>query len=209
MCIGTYVDRYNEALIELPNAEQSPFFIMSCSTIKPNDSLTMWRLYGDDYRGVCIEYEVDGDKLGGDYKLAKVSYGTSQDKHPELYFLVNLQNQKIGDCRFKLRHFNVWKHFFKPHEYSDEKEVRLLVKNPKKQNYKWILTSGNGIICPLIEFDSEKMKDLPLKLTRITLGGRNPEYNQNLNQLKCFIDYKKCEIFKNVPVDMATISTYR
>lgn len=35
-------------------AELNSNFIMSCSEITRLDKLTMWRMYGDDAKGVCI-----------------------------------------------------------------------------------------------------------------------------------------------------------
>jgi hypothetical protein len=47
-------------------------FILSGSRMSKKDDLNMWRLYGDDSKGVCLWYKVD-DELPEHFFLAKVS----------------------------------------------------------------------------------------------------------------------------------------
>jgi len=45
--------------------ENNDCFILSCCNKDMVDNLTMWRLYGNDGKGVCLEYDVDITKIDG------------------------------------------------------------------------------------------------------------------------------------------------
>ena len=60
-------------------------FILSGSRMSKKDDLNMWRLYGDDSKGVCLWYKVD-DELPDHFFLAKVSYAKN-GTHAELSYL--------------------------------------------------------------------------------------------------------------------------
>lgn len=103
-------------------------FIISGCNESAVQNLTMWRLYGDDTKGVCVKYRIDKTKLQKNgFYLAPVSYAIKDDIHYELEFIKYLfQIGEPNQWKLSLRNWNVWKHFFKKKIYSDEKEVRLL-----------------------------------------------------------------------------------
>lgn len=155
-------------------------FIMSCSDIKRLDKLTMWRMYGDEAKGVCIVYAVKN--MNENFVLAPVSYAEEDETHPKLDFLREL----IDRFNFVFSSIEVWKHFFKPAEYADEREIRLLYKESDKAKYKWIQGTG-GILCPIVEFSIEKNDNqFPLVFKEVWLGPKCPEPDVNRSQIDMF-----------------------
>lgn len=155
-------------------------FIMSCSGINRKDKLTMWRMYGDEAKGVCLVYKIDD--MGSDFVLAPVSYANEDGSHPEIDFIKDLQE----NLRIVFPSLDVWKHFFKPFEYADENEIRLLYKDVNASNYKWIQATGD-ILCPIVEFPIEKQKNrFPLILKEVCLGPKCPEKEVNSSQLDMY-----------------------
>ena len=73
--------------------ENNDCFILSCCNIEMKDNLTMWRLYGDDGKGVCLEYDVDLTKVDEKaFFFVLVSYGEAMRKHFALDFIREIIN---------------------------------------------------------------------------------------------------------------------
>jgi len=62
-------------------------FISSFSTKNKVDDLVMWRLYGNDGRGVCLVFKLNKTKLNDSYIIKKVKYSSSIKLIPELNLL--------------------------------------------------------------------------------------------------------------------------
>lgn len=179
-------------------------YIMSCCDIDSKDNFTMWRLYGDDAKGVCIEYQKK--EFTNDFYFAPISYAKdSKQTHPELDFIRKLQDIEINGKRFKLNHLSIWKHFFKPYEYRDEKEIRLLFNKkcaiPELNSYgdannppfkrMWIYNGDYSIISPIVAFSVEETENnFPLLIDRITIGPKAKEADVNVEQLDYLIKVK-------------------
>lgn len=184
--VESYLGINNEEIPYNPQTENR-FFILSLLSEEKEDDLTMWRLYGNDATGVCIEYTTDIDMLLSTDKLVllKINYGRDKNHHPALDFLKRLLNVEIEGKKFKLRRLNEWKHFFKSYEYKDEDEIRYLYKSEKKETeIEWILTNGYSIITPIKLFD---FNDFPLKITSIILGPNCPNKETNKIQIEQMI----------------------
>ena len=91
-------------------------FILSGSRMNKKDDLNMWRLYGDDSKGVCLWYKVD-DELPEHFFLAKVSYAKIE-AHAELSYLSSKMGKGVCGRNFEIRNLNSWLHFFKPSSLS-------------------------------------------------------------------------------------------
>ena len=172
------------------------------------DELTMWRLYGDDAKGVCCEYEMvralsnefdfrrtlyDDGSPKGKLRMMKKIYETIENSYPCFY----VNYQKIYS-------------FFKPAAYSIEKEIRLLY-NVKDSNIKWYLTQDHSIVNACKDFP---LNEFPLKLKRIILGSKMDGKETNLYQIKRMLECiastdKKLEYLKNVQVELSSINCYR
>lgn len=206
--------------------ESNGCYILSCCDINQADDLTMWRLYGNDANGVCLCYQVDLNKMNG-FILAPISYAQSNGNHPELDVVKKIMNTYIANRRINLKRFSVWKHFFKPYEYSVEHEVRLLFQNScQKQegsNYgerqmppfkrKWIYDNSYNIIAPIVTFDITYASNVfPLVLDKIILGPKLKEKETNKNQLDCLVESKGIK-FNNDDIalftEISNINHYR
>ena len=175
-------------------------FISSCCSLK--DNLTMWRLYGDDAKGICLVFKIIHN-ANKDFMLQTVSYANDKNKNDRLDLVKKLINNKVV-----FNYIDKWKHFFKAFDYSIEKEVRLLfsgdIKTENRDEIGWIKTAGHSIINPYVEFDIEK-SEFPLELKEIVLGPKCPEIKTNENQLKELIRFKGYDI----EVKTSSIKNYR
>lgn len=177
-------------------------YILSCAHFSKKDNLTMWRLYGDDGEGVNIEYEVDKSLLYSysSFAIAPISYADKNGLDPNLELVKNLLDANIGGAKFQLNEWSIWQHFFKPYEYRDESEIRLLFwdephynedekkeevpgKNPEFKR-KWILESSYGVVAPIVCFKiAPNPSSFPLIIKQIMIGPKNKEKEQNYEQV--------------------------
>lgn len=174
-------------------------YLSSGTSLK--DNLTMWRLYGDDGKGVCLVFEV---KPSIDFYIAKVDYEKEDKSHEN----VKLIKVLIGKG-FKFEGLNVWKHFFKPHDYSVEKEIRLMfyehsdsssTDDKDKNKKEWIKANGSSIVIPVKRFDM--LEEFPLTLKAIILGPKINEPDLNKVQIESMVK-------KGVTVEHSSIENYR
>lgn len=212
----TYADDYLRASDEkellrtktIYDAEvENNYFILSCMDEQKYDDLTMWRSYGDNTKGVNILYNVDNTKKA-QFKLYYIDYAekSGDDGHISLNIIKKLLGLTVEGRKFKLRRWNEWKHFFKPNEYKDEKEIRLLYNKKEKPADKWILTSDYQIACPFVLF---RLQDFPLVIEEVKLGPNSPEIEANRLQLRLMIQEKLKTSKNKSVVQTSGIRTYR
>lgn len=193
--------------------ENNDCFILSCCNIGMKDNLTMWRLYGDDGKGVCLEYDVDLAKVDNKFFFfAPVSYGEAMNIHPTLDFIRDIRHWNENGWSFNLKRWYIWKHFFKSHLFKEENEVRLLyLWTPEEtDNTEWILDSTNSIVSRRCKFPIPNDR-LPLTLKNAIIGPKCPEQNSNVDQLNYMNGLKKVmpfNIIKNA-IQSSSIEDYR
>lgn len=174
-----------------------------------NDDLTMWRLYGNDGQGVCLVFDVN---TSSNFYIANVDYAKDDKSHIQVEFI-----KEIIEKGLKFNNLNVWKHFFKPNEYSIEQEIRLifednntsLLTNDDKKI--WIKTNNSSIIIPAIRFDVLN-DSFPLILKTVILGPRVSEPETNKAQLELMlnqIDKKGMWRKPSIKVECSSIKHYR
>ena len=176
---GVYA--YSRQIVE----ENNDCFILSCCDYSKMDDLTMWRLYGDQGKGVCLEYDYNDKAVDNvQFFLAPVSYGKEKDKHPQLDFIKNINNWEHEGWHFKLKRWHIWKHFFKSYLFKDEQECRLLFipSENSKADVRWIMDSTNSIVSRIALFDVSD-STFPLSLRSVLVGPKCPEQESNVNQL--------------------------
>ncbi len=164
--------------------ENNDCFILSCCNEEMADNLTMWRLYGNDGKGVCLEYEVDLSKVDNkEFFFGPVSYGLSRNNHPALEFVRKIRHWKNEGWRFDLKRWYIWKHFFKSHLFKEEHEVRLLYIWTEKSQEKpeWIMDASNNIASRICVFPIDEER-LPLSLIKAIIGPKCPEQGSNVDQ---------------------------
>lgn len=175
-------------------------YLSSCSLLY--DNLTMWRLYGDEAKGVCLTFELN-DKNTQDFLLQSVSYAKDTGKNDKLDLIKQLISK-----HFVFKDIDKWKHFFKAKDYSVEEEIRLLYMDDESnkivKNRDWLKTNDSLIINPYVEFDIDS-EGFPLTLTEVMLGPKCPEIATNQEQLKELIRQKGYSI----AVEQTSIKNYR
>ncbi|MCF1192500.1 DUF2971 domain-containing protein [Mangrovimonas sp. AS39] len=203
-----YVDTYLQG-VEVPLIDEhhsrimalNRRYITSCTTLDKKDDLTMWRLYADDSKGVCLTFDVNTNNTNDHVLIQEVRYADANGKHPELEYLRALQvriSNALG-FTFQFRKLGIWKHFFKAFDYSIEKEVRLMVIDDgtiPKIKTDWVMTYTHSIINPIIDFQLNS-NVFPIQLREIMLGSKCPEQETNKVQLVEMLRRKKNEIKDN------------
>lgn len=177
---------------------ENDIYISSCSSLK--DDLMMWRLYGDDARGACLVFTIRED-YSKKFDIFKVSYAKDKE-HREMKLIKDL-----CDKGFVFRNLKKWKHFFKPKEFENEKEVRLIFTDDYLNislNRNWVKTNDHSIINPIIDF-SLTDEFFPLRLDTIVLGPKFPEKELNKNQLEEMVK----SLGLNIHVENSKIECYR
>ena len=164
--------------------ENNDCFILSCCRGNMLDNLTMWRLYGNDGKGVCLEYEVEMSKIDNkEFFFAPVSYGLSMNNHPALEYIKQIRHWKNNGWSFELKRWYIWKHFFKSHLFKEEHEVRLLYvwKDKSPDIVEWIIDTSNNIVSRLCKFPINDGR-FPLTLNKAIIGPKCSEQGSNVDQ---------------------------
>ena len=184
----SYADKYvgygSYATSTESTKENNDCFILSCCEVNMLDNLTMWRLYGNDGKGVCLEYEVDMSKIDNkEFFFAPVSYGVSMNNHPSLEYIKQIRHWKNNGWSFELKRWYIWKHFFKSHLFKEEHEVRLLYvwKDNCPDIVEWIMDTSNNIASRLCKFPINDGR-FPLTLKKAIIGPKCPEQGSNVDQ---------------------------
>ena len=190
--------------------ELNSHFITSCTNISHADNLSMWRMYADNARGVCLVLHTDKDMMKNGFLLAPVSYGREDGSHPELEIVKEIMNTSLKKYRVMFRTFNLWKHFFKSFDYADEAEIRLLYTDRDTSHYKWIKT-GENIFAPVVEFDATKASNkYPLILKKVIFGPKSPDADTNVAQLRMMAGMSQLKFHEDkLKVEKSAIDNYR
>lgn len=195
-------------------------YVLSCSSIEQKDSLEMWRLYGDDGKGVCLIFDVDKPKAP--LLLAKTIYeftrerGRKQiDKRWQLLKQLTTELQDIG-LPLKINNPNKWLPFFKSGDYYYEREVRLLYEESDQDHlsHNWVLNNANSIFTPYIQFNlldkiEQETATFPLKLKGIILGPKCQEKDMNVKQIINMLQRDSSLRTLNVNIQLSEITNYR
>lgn len=173
-------------------------YISSCTSINRKDDLTLWRLYSEDGKGVCLVFNVRTKYLKNKILLNRVKYADKNGRNAELDYLKAIKDEveALTGFNFEFRKLGYWKHFFKPYDYSIEEEIRLLVIDDDtltKVNSDWVITREHRILIPFIDVALNDAA-FPIRLSEIILGPKCPEKEVNLVQIEELIRRKKREI---------------
>jgi|GEM_PF-5611017 len=190
--------------------ELNKSFISSCTNIRKKDDLTMYRLYGDDSRGVCLVFDYDQDKERYNLLLRQVSYGEARKRHDKLDRLATFLQTLTAThrIRFRFMYFDTWKHFFKSSDYALEEEIRLLyIEKPgfKPDDQGWVKSYPDQIISRYVTFLLDH-ENFPLKLRSIVVGPNCPDAAVNKRQLEVMLKHRG---ITGVTVELSQIESYR
>lgn len=167
------------------------------------DDLDMWRLYGDNARGVCMVFErinKDSDEL---FNISYIA-----EESDVLEKIAKLQDAlKDNSIRFRMNLLKKYQHFLKLSDYSSESECRLMVNSKKTDG--WFINRDNGILTPYIEKklvrEVEEDNIYPFRLSGIILGPAFREQTANMMQVL----YMAAQCQYSLFVKQSKITSYR
>lgn len=173
---GSYFDNYSSKNNQSEGLlNKIEYFILSCSDITKSDDFDMWRLYGDGAKGCCLEFQLS-EKSFSDFKIFPVSYGNKDNRHPEVDFLCYLvSNEFAGKKKIVIRDLNEWKLFFKPYEYHNEEEIRIVQCSEQcgdKYDEEYFINEHYGMVSKKLSYN---FCEFPLTLVSVILGPCLPE----------------------------------
>lgn len=176
--IRNYKDEYEREFDKYLFADKE--FITSFTT--RIDELDMWRLYGDNARGVCMVFERK-DKSNDELYKIKYVHSESESLKRVSDLLEALEEKTI---RFRMNLLQKNRHFLKQSDYNAEDEYRLLVNSGRPDG--WFINRDNGILTPYIERNLKKSEQTvdnkyPFRLSRIILGPAIWEKYANIMQV--------------------------
>lgn len=147
------------------------------------DDLTMWRLYGDNAKGVCLVFS---EPYECDYYLP-IDYSGINSKICLKAKMICEELAKHGiNFTFKSLE-SIWQYFLKPKGFSDEEELRYLrIDNSKPDGYS---LASNGVISSYKDYslttDEEHPEiNFPARLQGIILGPNMKNVEINKYQLE-------------------------
>lgn len=188
-------------------------YIMSCSPMKKRDDLTMWRLYGNDAKGMCLTFKVRKTANKEGFYFRKVRYDHDIIEKLRVLTKYNSTDEHKNYPTFIFNYWELWGAFVKSAEYKIEEEIRLAyIPSPKSRKIdndkQWMLLQPNSIVCNYADF-KESIAPFPLNMTQILLGASCPEKNVNKLQLKKMIEASEEFKGKNIEVEISDVDNYR
>ena len=162
----------------------------------------MWRLYGDNARGVCLVFSLKSQQ---DSSLRKIKYVAEED---ELILKINrlmisLKKKNINFCFNKMLS-NL--HFIKHKDYVDEDEYRYYLESDKPAG--WYINNDNNVMTPYVEKNlfGNGVNSFPFQLKSIILGPAMVAQDVNFFQVKTLLNVNHILLVK---VEKSKISSYR
>ncbi|MCY7134133.1 DUF2971 domain-containing protein [Streptococcus gordonii] len=167
---------------ELPETDYdtSPFFFASMTQIekdqKLDDSLPMWKQYGDDAKGINLTYHSDYIKslMDDGIEIYKVCYNVEADSLKEEIDAIKSAFDKIkqydnDDKRTKyfssaLNLIDDIRYLFKETDYSYENEYRIIKSYEGKESEIFTSDSSNSVIPGLYVYIDKELKYSKIKL---------------------------------------------
>lgn len=208
-------------LVQPFEEQMNKTYILSCSLKNRRDDLELWRLYGDDGKGVCLIFDIlDKNNI---FVIAKTIYeytrlNNKKIKNDKWLLLQNLTEglKKIG-LPFNFINQNKWLPFFKSGDYCYEQEIRLMYEECSNvhSSKDWIIAKSNNILTPYMQFnllsqvENIENSSFPLILKEIIIGPKCPEKSMNQIQILDMIQRDSALKGMGLSVKISEINNYR
>jgi Protein of unknown function (DUF2971) len=156
---------------------------------KSTSEFNMWRLYGDNGKGIGLVFKIINDsKKWEDFHVSKIIYGASERfKFVKLINLLNDLNHNAPRLEVDLGKILA---FHKSRLFELEKEVRIIFDKREKRigmQSKTVSNKDNKQIFPIIKSDLAKLVDNPSNIRYLKLPifyeGKN-DYDDEIPLLK-------------------------
>jgi hypothetical protein len=197
--------------VELSN-RFNQIFISSCS--KHKDNLTMWRLYGDNSKGISLELAINSN-IKNPFVIKNVTYVGTRREEEILNILTTTVNEFLNyGYTLSPEILSLIPFFLKVNHYNVEGEIRVLYDktlhqsiNPATTEFDWGIAKPLNIARPYVDFNMLKPDgtindELPFKIKSIVLGPNCPHEKRNLLQFKTLLTEKG---FGHVPIVQSSI----
>ncbi len=182
----------------IENYKDEVYIMSNCcgSILNSDDELTLWRLYGNDGYGCCIEFEYLEDPISTNTHRYNINYVNNETERLKLFFL---KHNEFNN-KYKPFYINADKFildlavFHKSTNYKIEKEQRIFQRVYKTLNYNNIFFDFNSkntltsyIKIPLDYLENkeilEKQEITPrIKIKKIIFGHKNLSNKLNKNE---------------------------
>ena len=187
--------------------------ITSCMEEANSDDLHMWRLYGDNGKGVMLRFQIRETEHCSGILLRNLKYYDENNCHPDTEYLskVSAEIEQKFQLYFNFDTAAYWRYFYKSYRYLSEKEVRLVVdKSGMEGIHKdWIMSEPHNIFVPVLDIPLTHAS-LPLRLKEIMLGPKCPEKKTNIRQIHAMILEKNIsENPGSIRLSTSNIDNYR
>jgi hypothetical protein len=164
---------------DLPKTDYdtSPFFFASMTQTgdsqKLDDSLPMWKQYGDDARGICLTYhkEYIENLINDGIEIYKVCYNIDELNHEieEIKKVFNkikdpkdVKGQNLFSSALNL--IDDIRYLFKDADYSYENEYRIIKSYEGKEDEIITCDSSNSVIPGIYTYIDKELKYSKIKL---------------------------------------------
>ncbi len=204
----------------LKDAKENLYITSFCKSIifnkKTSDEFNMWRLYGDDGKGVALKFEVLNDpKQLTDFHISNIKYGSkNRDKFYKIINEIKSDGRITMSVFYDFGKLNI---FHKSNLYTMENEIRLLYDRRQiRTGYTGnIITDNNGIeLFPNILKDEKKVNSKYFELDLFSKTNKDGRFSylnsfsQVLPLLK-IVEIKfgyKCEYDSDQIVELAQVN---
>ena len=164
---------------DLPETDYatSPFFFASMTQIKEDqkldDSLPMWKQYGNDAKGINLTYHLDYIKslMDDGIEIYKVCYKVESDTLKKEIDAIKSAFDKIKKDEDKRKYFSSAlnliddiRYLFKDADYSYENEYRIIKSYEGKDSKIFTSDSSNSVIPGLYVYIDKELKYSKIKL---------------------------------------------
>ena len=164
---------------DLPKTDYdtSPFFFASMTQTgdsqKLDDSLPMWKQYGDDARGICLTYhkEYIENLINDGIEIYKVCYNADElseeiEKIKTVFNKIKAPQDVKGQSLFSsaLNLIDDIRYLFKDADYSYENEYRIIKSYEGKEDEIITCDSSNCVIPGIYTYIEKELKYSKIKL---------------------------------------------
>ena len=164
---------------DLPKTDYdtSPFFFASMTQTgdsqKLDDSLPMWKQYGDDARGICLTYhkEYIENLINDGIEIYKVCYNIDElndeiEKIKTVFNKIKAPQDTEGQSLFSsaLNLIDDIRYLFKDADYSYENEYRIIKSYEGKEDEIITCDSSNSVIPGIYTYIDKELKYSKIKL---------------------------------------------
>ena len=168
-------------------------FVTSCVT-DDKEKLFMWYMYGDQGRGVRIHYRLIDDKMPENFVVAPINY-SDNNNYTIIDSLEELEKEHEDCLSFKFKRKNAWCHFFKPNEFSEENEIRILYFDESdyrnNNSIDWIINE-NFRVFPIIQFPLQNFVKQDDEINAVHF--KSQDFEKECSKVMTFFPYKIVDV---------------